>query len=335
MRPPLRTAARAPRRASRASLVIRALAASLLLSACDFIGLDMFPPELMSIEASLDIAPSLAASGLSGPYTVERSERLTTTGGESALFVFAHGSNGSRLLILDPESLELRAVRTSPDFSRFLGTDDVGNFVCGASRVAPGTFVVTPAVYAFVAPQAADFPRSVAFIVAEGGGTFTNLAFRNKTDGSLVPTTTQTPVSPATYFELLDAETWGGHTFLLARRNDSSGGLIAVDLPGGTPAALMTLLTGVFLSTQPTVAITTVAAADFDRAWLTEDGIVAFARDKDSRLVRYAYGSGDELDHKSVRSDWKEGASFDPSGDSWYYYDRYDSRFYRLRSWWK
>ena len=331
----MRRASRRRPVARRAASACGALALALSLSACDFIGLDMFPPELMNFEASLDIAPSLAASGLSGPYTVERSERLTATGGESALFVFAHGSNGSRLLVLDPESLDVRAVRSSPDFSRFLGTDGVGNFICGASTVAPGTYAVTPAFYPLIAPQAVDFPRSFAFISAEGGGTYTTLAFRNKTDGMPVPTTTQTPVAPDTYFALPDAETWGGHTSLRARRNDYSGGLLAVDLPGDTPSALMTLLTGVFLSTQPTVAITTVAAADVDRAWLTEGGVVAFSRDRDSRLVRYAYGTGDELDHKSARSDWKEGASFDSSGDCWYYYDRYDSRFYRLRSWWK
>ncbi len=327
-----RAASRRPA-ARGAAYACGALALALLLSACDFIGLDIFPPELMNVEASLDIAPSLAASGLSGPYTVERSERLTATGGESALFVFAHGSNGSRLLILDPESLEVRAVRTSTDFSRFLGADDAGNFICGASRVAPGTFVVTSAIYTFIPTQAADFPRSVAFIMTEGGGTYTSLALRNKNDSSQIGLST--PIAPATYFELLDAETWGGHTFLLARRNDPSGGLIAVDLPGDTPAELALLLDTAFLSIKPSVAITTVAAADVDRAWLTEGGIVAFSRDRDSRVVRYAYGSGEELDHKSVRSDWKEGASFDPSGDSWSYYDRYDSRFYRLRSWWK
>ncbi|MDX9959051.1 MAG: hypothetical protein RBT68_11475, partial [Spirochaetia bacterium] len=81
-----------------------------------------------------------------------------------------------------------------------------------------------------------------------------------------------------------------------------------------------------------------------DRAWLTAGGPVAFERaDKDSRLVRYKYGTGnfatgakaEELDSIIFNDDDYRILSFDSSGKWWFVYDYYSGSLYKLRTWWK
>jgi hypothetical protein len=70
------------------------------------------------------------------------------------------------------------------------------------------------------------------------------------------------------------------------------------------------------------------------RAWLCANGIVAPSYAKESRLVRYGYGSGASLDSRLFKSEWVRGLSFDYGGKGWYYYDSRSGRLYAMEVWW-
>jgi len=112
--------------------------------------------------------------------------------------------------------------------------------------------------------------------------------------------------------------------------------LTAIDL-GATSLLASNIFQGTAaqIYQNPNAVVTEVSSSSSDQAWLTIGGIVSLSHDNRTRLVRYAYGSGKELDSMAIDDTWMAAINFEDSGSYWYYYDRYTGCLFKMRSWWK
>jgi len=339
-----RAASRRPaaRRAARPSLVIGALFLSMILSACDFIGLDMFPPELQNLEASFDLRSALSAQGVSIKHIV-KIERLVASNGAEYLFVLFEDGLSRKLSILDGGLNRHVATRSDGYLGPLMMADGIGNIICGQLRfdVATETFTQTfndldllgdsrhgfwdPSLanaYVAFSPSSTQLERklfSAGFSAAGSSSGAQNLF----------------SLAPADSYSLADILYTGASTpfyllFFLTNQGDSP---YVMRFP--TVAAFHSAMSSPPLENWDDLAYRIDSRPQDRRAWLTPDGIVVFESDRESRLVRYDLATGKELDSRRIDSEWRSGISLDPSGDYWYYYDSYTGMLNKLRTWWK
>lgn len=324
------------------------LLSAALLSTCGFLTDDVFPRWLSYVEASVDFRAIAAAQGLGQDAEIANLELAPyVTGGTdySKVLVYATGNNASRLLLLDPETLDFVFSRTDVNFTRVLASV-TGGFLCG-------TQVVNPADPGDALTNATAWTSANDVRVFRVGDHVTGLNY------AVDPNSPQQPVfreysdlwvagaiatrswdSANQGYEILDADHTNGYS-VLTRYNYSNTGYAATyatDTDFTDNASFWVLDWG-------TATVTGPFPVSDSHAWLTEGGPVAYNRgDKgDDRLVRYEWGTGDfalgtqstAIDSLVFEDDDVELLSFDPSGEWWYIYDRMDGRLYKLRTWWK
>jgi hypothetical protein len=308
------------------------------LSGCAFVGGDMFSRDLQYSAGGYDLAGALDAdaAGLSEV----RIDRVVASGGDSAILVFARSGSSSRLALLDDGAKGL-AILINGQFGRFLGTDDSGRYVCGTVSVGPG--------YAMTADQTActddaldvggtslvlkrgdDVPNSVSYV---------DLYYKDDPGTLLV----RAKIRPGHFYDSADSSIVDGaqtYLYYLARDRSNGSQLLAMRFAFASRAAvsadLETALGGASLYESGIPSVTEIDTGGWaEGAWATADGVVALVNGKESRLVRFEYGTGKELDSIVIDDEWIQGLSFEDGGRYWHYYDRGTGYLRSLRTWWR
>jgi hypothetical protein len=322
-----------------AAAAVAAAVSALAASSCGFVGADMFPKELQYAEAGYDLAEEFGVEPAS--LGELRIEKLRAYDGSTGLFVAAKRPGGWHLSILD-KGMGLVSSLEDPDFSRFLGSyDGASSFVCGRTGISVGFTVGAPGAMTSCDGSAFDIAASRYCLHFQDIALGTGITGTEK--GSSTPLGTNAPTIMATneYFDCLDssvlhAGTAAARLFLLARSRSAGGSeAVAFGFPDSY-SSLASILDGTTpLSTNPSVSVVRVRADYADQGWITDDGIVLVLHGGESRLARIDPATGEELDSIRLDTEWMQGASFEDSGEFWYYYDRGSGYVKKLRTWWR
>jgi hypothetical protein len=326
--------------AVRLALVVLVL--SLLLSTCTFLTSDIFPYWLSFVEASVDLKAISDDLGLgSDPFPESLEYAPFVDGGTdySKVLVFLQGSGGlARLLLLDPDNLALDENLFQPGFNPILASAANG-FLCGERVIDPTNYTNITASAAWGGSMVHLFRDSIGgqnYTVEQSLSTQADFA-NYDVDWTPGPSVTRNFDTPLNEYQVLDADYVQGYSVLGRRSYSDQGYVASFAIPAGFTAGGTVFDLALAVKTGP------FPVAD-DRAWLTAGGPVAFERaDKDSRLVRYKYGTGnfatgakaEELDSIIFNDDDYRILSFDSSGKWWFVYDYYSGSLYKLRTWWK
>jgi len=329
----------APRRRPRRLLSALALAAGLLLSGCEFLGLDIFPSSLQNAKGSIDLDARVAAQDGAVIGHVQEIELLGPGAtGASYLFVLCGTDLGMRLLVLDPESLATVAYLGDSRLGTPLAVDANGYFVSGSALI-DGAFGLSSNPYASLSGKLSVVTASSTNLILFASGGVLSCDERSPDWTSSIGSNAKTISMEYAYY-LVDAATPGDGSLELLFRADGSE--IKLELTFGSVTSFFTALAAStptnladWVKANPTLASATSLSQSSDSlAWLCADGIVAPSYDRESRLVRYDYGSGASLDSRLFRSEWVRGLSFDYGGKTWYYYDSRSGRLYAMEVWW-
>lgn len=329
---------------ARVAIAVAALVATAMLSTCDFLTSDAFPRWLSYVEASVDFRSIAVAQGLGSDAYIENLELAPyMTGGVdySKVLVFASGNGTSRLILLDPVSLEYKFAKYDSLFSHTLASV-TGGFLCGTWIVDPSAPEIltpspgwtSPSVRVF---RVGDSVSGLNYAVDPNSSQQSNFREYNNAWG-VGPVATRGWDLPNSSYNTIDGD-YAARYAILVRRIDSNQGYAASYQTSGDftdNAALRVLDWGTATVTGP------FPVAD-DKAWLTAGGPVAYYRDRNNRIIRYRYGTGDfatgaqaqEIDSLPFDDNDVQLLSFDPSGTWWFIYDKLSGRLYKLRTWWK
>jgi hypothetical protein len=324
-------------RCARPPAVAVAVAAALALAAasCGFIGSDMFPKDLQYAGGSYDLAGELGY----GPDEIGelRIEELRSLGGASGVFVAANPSDGWRLVALDGRMNGIASYR-DPAFNRFLGSfsgDD--SFACGKTSLRGDYSLNATGTMTGCEDGSIDVAMSDYVInYRESAGSCVVLYAKD----TGIAASSVTPLASGAFFKLLDgsvldADSGSPKFFLLARADSGKGGDVLCLGFADASASLTAELDGSPLASNLDVAATWIHTDYVDGGWATDDGIVLLVHGNDSRIARFAFGTGEELDSFRIDSEWMKAVSFESSGARWFYYDRGTGRIRMLRTWWK
>jgi hypothetical protein len=321
-----------------ASAAAIAVAVSALAAAsCGFVGADMFPKELQYAEGGYDLAEEYGAE----PASIGelRIEHLRAYDGSTGLFVAAKRPSGWHLSILDG-GMGRAASLDDPNFSRFLGSyDGASSFVCGRTGISVGFTVGASGSMTSCDGSAFDIAASRYCVrfqdLPQGTGVYATEKASSVPLGSNSPTVMIT----GEYFDCMDSSLLhagrADAKFFLLARSRSAGGSEAVAF--GFPdswSSLSSILDG-STSLNSSVSVVRVRADYVDQGWITDDGIVLVLHGSESRLARFDPKTGVELDSVRIDTEWMQGASFEDSGEFWYYYDRGSGYVKKLRTWWR
>jgi len=306
-----------------------ALAAGLLLSGCEFLGLDIFPATLQNAKGSIDLDSRVAGQDGAAISSVEEIVRLSSSAaGKAYLFVLCGTDLGARLIVLDPESLATEAYLSASGLGTPLAVDASGYFVAGSARIDPSS----------LAPVGTDFSSGAFLLPAASMNLLlsgSNGALNIKTcDAAWSAAPVALPISgisvtgSASTYNLVDAELSEDGALLLLFHDTSQHELeLGFSDYSHFAASIGSLSAAADTKTE-------LSGIPDSRAWLCAGGIVAPSYDNDSRLVRYGYGKGASLDSRQFRSEWVRGLSFDYGEKGWYYYDSRSGRLYAMGVWW-
>jgi hypothetical protein len=347
IKPDLQLLWRQFRHSTRLALVVLIL--TLLLSTCTFLTSDIFPYWLSFVEASVDLRAISTDLGLGSdpiPEAVEYAPFVYLGTDYSKVLVYLRGIPGQeRLLLLDPKNLALKEDLIDTGFRPILASA-AGGFLCGERTISPLDFTIDMDP-AWGGSMVRLFRVGIGlpglnYVVEQVSNNQANF-FYYDVDWTRIPIVPDPPRdfdSSNNDYQILDADYAQGYSVLGRRFSleyGEQGYVASFATPANFTAAGTVFDSAVAVKTGP------FPVAD-NRAWLTAGGPVAFDRsDKDSRLVRYKYGTGnfstgakaEELDSIIFDEDDLKILSFDPSGQWWFVYDRYSGRLYKLRTWWK
>jgi hypothetical protein len=297
---------------------------------------DMFPPELQDASATLDLASRMHAQ-YGWHFKAITEMRQLTASSRTALFILCDTDVGSRVAILDPKSLEVLSLPAIAGTISPLGVDGylTGRFWAGTtsfdSLFNPSSPLNLVTNYSIIIAGSAN----LTWEYKQGSG----IMYCNSVDAAWTTWSGEiaaTISSSSSAWELLDAVTVGSGPAcrILLWNRDSRTAIIQEYADPSVLATSMSGHVGDFLSDVTSyLSRTTLSGADRD-IWLLDDCVVAINHDRDTRLVKYAYGSGDKLDSRIFDQSWKDHVHFEPSGKYWYYYDERMGRLRAYRTWW-
>jgi hypothetical protein len=327
-----------PASRKRARLFLLTLALGLLLSSCEFLGLDIFPAALQNAHGSIDLDSRVAAQDGAVISYVQGIERLSSSAtGKAYLFVLCGTDLGTRLIVLDPDSLATVAYLSDSRIGTPLAVDANGSFVSG-SVLIDGGFAISTNPYTSLSGKMAVLTTTLAHLVLHTSNGLLNYDERSA-DWTVSNNAYSKVISTEYAYYLVDAAAPSDGGLRLLFRNNGSGALafsftsiinLSTAISASTPANLYD-----WVVANPSMAsVTKLSNANDSRSWLCASGIVAPSYDKESRLVRYGYATGASLDSRLFRSDWARGLSFDYGEKGWYYYDSRSGRLYAMGVWW-
>jgi hypothetical protein len=311
-----------------------------LSSSCQFLGLDMYPPELQSASTSCDL-PALVAEKTGYTFSRVNTIRQLSSGTTSLLFVLCETTSGNVVMVLDPADLSYRSHRVGGSLP--FGVDAAGYFMAGSQGYNPATgswaalgTVVPISSYSNLVVSPADANPNV--LAKAEGSMLSILAAENPWPAAMPSMCYSVQVSPSSSgsWRIEDAAASSSETRILLR-NDN--GLTYYIDYAGSPYALCADV-GTNMTATGFLANTT-AAQKFpfyckeNRCWLLDDCIVYVKQNDDDRnITRMTLSDGNEIDSHLIDSKWKEAIYFEPTGERWYYYDTRVSKLCVLRTWW-
>lgn len=328
----------AARRHRRRLVLGAALVAALLLSSCEFLGLDIFPSTLQNAAGSINLDARIKGQDGAAIGYVQEIERLTSSAtGTSYLFVLCSTDLGMRLIVLNPESLATVAYFGDSGIGTPLASVANGNFVSGAALI-DGGFTISPNTYASLPGKMVVATATPTNLVLSSSGGVLSYDERSS-DWSTSNDANSKRVSAEYAYYLVDAAAPSDGTLRLLFHNDGSRELeltfsSIANFTAAVSASTPTNLSD-WVAANPTLASATkLPDAPDSRSWLCARGIVAPSYSNNSRLVRYGYGTGAALDSRIFEGDWVRGLSFDYDEKGWYYYDSHSGQLYSMRTWW-
>lgn len=317
-----------------------ALALLALLSvSCQFLGLDMYPPELQGASTSCDL-PALVYEKTGQTFGRINMIRQLSSGATSLLFVLCETDSSNVVMVLDPETLAYRSHQIG--VSTPFGVDAAGYFMAGNYKYDPATnplpwptqaTAVTISDYSVLLVSEADLNHNV--LLRSNGSSLSMMAADNPWPATL-PCAYTAPFSSDSSgnWKIEDAAASSSETRLLLRR-DSDGKTYYIDYPS-SPYSLSLAFAG--MSTGFLANTTSYQISNFDSqsdsSWLLDACIVYVDHDKESRIVRRRLTDGSVIDSHLIDSNWKESIYFEPTGHRWYYYDTRIGKLCVLRTWW-
>ena len=309
-----------------------------LSSSCQFLGLDMYPPELQRASTSCDL-PALVMEKTGATFKKVQTMRQITAGSLTALFVICDTDSSNVLVILDPESLACLGCITGA--STPIGASIEDHFCIGNRDIQnDGTWTASSTIdstvdstsYRFILPLKAKTTNVLS--KTEGG----KLYIEEATSASSVWLSTGTASawidsSHSTNWDLTDMAPGSSVTRLLLR-NNSTGAISCVEYAGSPDSLysnLGTYSTSLLFSVKPAFHF----YANSQEAWLLNDCVVNVKNDNNKKyVIRQRYKDGIEIDSHLIDSNWKDSIYFEPTGERWYYYDTRVSKLCVLRTWW-
>mgnify|MGYP001157986836 CR=1 FL=1 len=326
---------RAPRRPTRwlAVALIAFLSAS-----CQFLGLDMYPPELQVASVNCDL-PALVAEKTG--YTLNSVETMRQLGSGSTklLFVLCNTTSGNVVMVLDPVDLSYRSHLAGASLP--LGVDAAGYFMAGNNGYDPSTgtwasLSTTVPIHSYSVLLVSDTDANPNVLMKAEGSSLSILAAENPWPAAMPGTFYIAPVTypPIGNWRIEDATASSSETRILLRNNWD--GLVYYIDYAGRPSALCTDV-GTNMLTTGFLAKTTTAFTFYGeggRCWLLGDSIAYVENDRESRITRRSYTDGSVIDSHLIDPSWKDSIYFEPAGERWYYYDTRISKLCVLRTWW-
>lgn len=325
----------APRRPPR--WLMMALIACLFAS-CQFLGLDMYPPELQSASTSCDL-PALVAQKTGNTLDYVKEIRQLSSGTTSLLFVLCATDFDNVVMVLDPETLAYRSHKTA--VSMPFGLDAAGYFRAGVEGYNPSADSWTSAIafpvssYSSLLFSPVDLIHNV--LLNASNNTLSVMAAANPWPAT-APSASTADISSdsSSNWRIEDAAAGTSETRFLLRR-DSDGMTYYINY-AGSPYALWTdvdtnMTTTSFLENTTTAQKSTFYSKE-NCSWLLADCIVHVENNMERRITRRSLSDGSVIDSHLIDSNWKDSAYFEPTGERWYYYDTRVSKLCVLRTWW-
>ena len=328
---------KAPRR--RRGWLLMALIAC-LSSSCQFLGLDMYPPELQSASTSCDL-PALVYDKTGYTFSRVNQIRQLSSGSTCLLFVLCETDSGNVVMVLDPATLAYRTYKTG--VSMPLGVVAAGYFLASTQGYYPSTglwssvsTVVPISDYSSLLVSAADASPNV--LLKADSDTLSILAADSVWPATMPSMCYSVQVSPSSSgnWRIEDAAASSSRTRLLLRNNEN--GLTYYIDYAGSPYALCddvgTNMTATGFLANTTTAQKFTFYGEEDRCWLLDDCVVHVENNQESHITRLSLSDGIEIDSHLIDSNWKDSIYFEPTGERWYYYDTRVSKLCVLRTWW-
>lgn len=321
--------------AGRGRLFLLAAALAAALSGCEFFGLDIFPDSLQNVSGSIDLAARVKAQDGAALSEVGSIALLSSSAtGSSYLFVLCYTDLGTRLLVLDPESLATRAYLSDTSLGTPLSVDANGNFI-SANLLINTAFEAASNPFSAISGKMVVATTSLTNLVISASSG--NLSYDERSSDwySSANSSNQVILSGASHY-LVDVAAPSDGTIRLLLRDTDGKDLCFVfsslDVFRNAVSTGPTIYE--YAIANPTnISVIELTGLPDSNAWLTSGGIVAPVYGNQSRLVRYGYGTGKAVDSRLFDSDGVRGLSFDYDGD-WHYYDSKSGRLYSMRKWW-
>lgn len=312
-----------------------------LFASCQFLGLDMYPPELQSASTSCDL-PALVYEKTGYTLNKVNTIRQLSSGATSLLFVLCETDSGNVVMVLDPAKLSYRSHQVGASLP--FGVDAAGTFMAGNTGydAATGTWaspstVVPISSYAALLVSAADLSPNV-LLGANGSGL--SILAADYIWPAAMPSmcySVQVLSSSSGNWRIEDAAASSSETRILLRNADT--GLTYYLDYAGSPYALCADVGANMTVTGFLTGTTTAQKSTFyskeNCSWLLDGCIVHVENDRERRITRRSLLDGTVIDSHLIDSSWKDSAYFEPTGERWYYYDTRVSRLCVLRTWWQ
>lgn len=321
-------------RRSRRYLAVALIAC--LSASCQFLGLDMFPPELQGASVSCDL-PALVQEKTGAIFKRVQTMRQVTAGSLMALFLICDTDSSNVLVILDPETLACLGcfmgtsmpIGASVEDHFGIGDKDFPND--GAWLYSTISASINSTSYRFMHPSKSD---AMTILTRTGDG---YLYMEGATSVSSVWSTIGTAsawidAGHSTNWDLMDMAL-GSYVSRLLLRNNNTGMASYVEYQGSPAslyAALCTYSTSLLANVPPAFSFSSRS----QEAWLLDDCVIHVDYNRSGRILRRSYKDGTVFDSHLIDPSWKESLYFEPTGERWYYYDTRVSRLCVLRTWW-
>lgn len=324
-------------RSGRAVLAVAAgLACVLFFSSCDLLGKDQFPSFLNYAVAKADLAALARSEGLGDSFWVSGAFLTPDAGQGRRALMYVTSYEGSRLFIFDAATMAHLKTVSGAALRSFMAITPTGNYLCGGVEIDAATLNTlsdarpTAGVYDSARVFSDESDLFVLYSDASGLRCDRYDYAWNMLSSASVP-----PVSGAVP---------GSYWLLAAYHEPSVSSVVRLivwtsmgvySLSFASPSALLAAYGYASLDQAPMEKIT-LPYLSSDGGWATRDGLISIVHDRDSKLVRYSYSAGTEID--SIRLDSTSGDRlfyFEPGGYYRLMFDGESGMLHLLRTWWK
>ncbi|MFA6506247.1 MAG: hypothetical protein WCT14_09125 [Treponemataceae bacterium] len=307
-----------------------------LFSSCSLFGNDQFPGYLKYAVAKVDLGALYQAEGLKEPVSVSRAFLTADSGTGSRAFIFASSYEGSRLFVFDGATIKHVKTVQNNGLRSFLTVLPSGNYLCGGVELDAATLSIVSDTRPTISlsDSARSFTDGVYLYVLyqDGAGLHCDRydgAWNHLSSASVPPLSGFSTSS----YQLLDAYHEASVSSKVRLLFSTYSGVRSVTFASVADFLAAYGQVSLDLGSESVVALPYFSD---NGGWATRDGLIALSYEQNSRVIRYSYDTGSELDDERLDStNGDRRYYFDPSGYFRLFLDEDTELLHLLRTWWK